>query len=78
MKIEFIMQFIYDENKCIGCGACEIASPGLWAMSAETGKAQLIGSFVKKGIYYLTILPNERGQAKKSQVACPTKAILLQ
>lgn len=72
------MKLLYSENKCIGCGACEIASPILWTMSTKTGKAELIGAFFKKGNYYLDIFPDDLEMAEKSKKSCPTKAITIQ
>lgn len=72
------MKIIYDENKCIGCGACAIYAPEIWHISNKTGKAQLIGAHAKKGLYQIDVWQSDIEIVEQSMLSCPTKAILLQ
>lgn len=68
-------KIVYYRNRCIGCGICYEQQPTLWRMSKKDGKATLLKSTEKKGVYVSpvnnTIQQKTMGVAK----ACPVKII---
>jgi ferredoxin len=67
-------KIIYYRKKCIGCGACCERQPGLWRMSRKDGKANLIGSMLKKNIC-LVVSFDPLQRSISSAKACPVHAI---
>lgn len=68
-------KIIHYRNKCIGCGVCYEQQPALWRMSKKDGKATLLRSINKKGIFQLTVPDEMMEQSKEVAKACPVNII---
>jgi len=66
---------IHYRNKCIGCGICYEMMPECWRMSKKDGRATLLHSILKKGIYIAVIDESLVGNAQMIANACPVKVI---
>ncbi len=68
-------KIIHYRKKCIGCNICFEMQPEFWRMSMKDGKAVLLRSSEKKGVY---VLPVGEGQVQRSSEvakACPVNII---
>jgi len=68
-------KIIHYRNKCIGCGVCYEQQPALWRMSKKDGKATLLRSINKKGIFQLTVSDEVMVISKEVAKACPVSII---
>ncbi|MBI2273585.1 MAG: ferredoxin [Bacteroidetes bacterium] len=68
-------KIIHYRNKCIGCGVCYEQQPSLWRMSRKDGKAILLRSISKKGIFQLTVPGEVMEQSAAVAKACPVNII---
>ena len=68
-------KIIQYRNKCIGCGICNELQPDFWVMSKKDGKAILLNSDSKKGIYSLPISEEAVPHSKLIAKACPVNII---
>ncbi|MBP8724395.1 MAG: ferredoxin [Saprospiraceae bacterium] len=66
---------IQQRERCIGCGACQEAAPGRWAMSAKDGKSILIGGKEKRGYHQVTIDETELEENLAAARNCPVLII---
>jgi len=70
-------KLIHYRDKCIGCGICYELQPDFWRMSKRDGKATLVNSIQKRGIYILEINERDKASSLKTIEACPVKVIRL-
>jgi ferredoxin len=70
-------KIIHYRNKCIGCAICYELQPQHWRMSKKDGKATLLHSVGKKGIYSLEIPSTDLKHTKEIVKACPVRVIKL-
>lgn len=70
-----MLKIIHYRSKCIGCGVCYEQQPALWRMSKKDGKATLLRSINKKGIFQLTVPGEVIEQSKWVAKACPVNII---
>lgn len=66
---------IHYRDKCIGCGICYELHPGLWHMSKKDGKARLLQSINKKGVFILPVSNSIIQQLQDIADTCPVKII---
>jgi ferredoxin len=59
----------YDESKCVGAGACEIAAPGLFEMGDEGVATVLVTELTDD---------DQVEEAKSAALACPAMAITIE
>lgn len=59
----------FDESKCIGAGACELAAPGLFELGDE-GVAVVLATDLEDG--------EQVEQAESATLACPAMAITIE
>jgi len=67
-------KILYLRDKCIGCFSCVQSSPENWEIG-EDGKAVLINSEEKKGIFIKEIGGIELEENKEAERTCSSKAI---
>lgn len=68
-------KIIHYRNKCIGCGVCYEQQPEFWRMSKKDGKATLLRSTDKKGVFMINITGAALLQSGDVAKACPVKII---
>lgn len=68
-------KIVYYRNRCIGCGICYEQQPALWRMSKKDGKATLLKSTEKKGVYVSPVSNTIQQQTLEVARACPVKSI---
>ena len=68
-------KIVFYRNKCIGCGICFEQYPVFWRMSRKDGKANLVNSTVKRGVFVLTINDFVKQEMKGIANDCPIKII---
>jgi len=73
-----MIRIFHLRRKCIGCNACVEVNKTNWRISRKDGKATLIGSTEKNGIYMATILDDEYNTYELSVKNCPIKIIRLE
>jgi len=66
---------IHHRKKCIACHYCVDVAPDLFYMDEQDGKASLINSTEKKGIFTVKILSQFADTAQQAQAVCPMKII---
>lgn len=66
---------IHHRKKCIGCHYCVDVAPDFFYMNEQDGKASLIDSVEKKGIFTVKVLPQLADSVKQAQSVCPMKII---
>lgn len=60
---------------CIGCGACTMAAPNQWEMSAEDGKAVLKGGVADGDVVRAEIDEADFAANQEAAAACPVQII---
>lgn len=70
-----MLKVIHYRNKCIGCGVCYELQPGLWHISQKDGKARLLRSANKKGVFIVSVSSSIQRQLQDVANACPVKII---
>ena len=65
----------HTRSKCIGCHYCVDVAPDFFYMDEQDGKASLIDSSEKKGIFTVKVLNQLAENAKQAQSVCPMKII---
>ena len=70
-------KFIFNRQKCIGCGICQELQPDFWRMSKKDGKAVLLNATSKKDLFLLPIHSSQLAQSQKTAEACAAKSIQL-
>ncbi len=66
----------HKRNDCIGCGACTMAAPEHWSMSAEDGKAMLAGAEWKNDEFMVGEIDEDALDVNKEAAdACPVQII---
>ena len=73
-----MVKIIHYRKNCIGCNSCVELDPKNWKMCAKDGKADLIGSKNKKGIYQKEINEIEKENAQKAADSCPVNIIKIE
>lgn len=68
-------KIIHYRGKCIGCGVCYEQQPELWRMSKKDGKATLLHSVNKKGIFITDLPGNSLPASAETAKACPVHII---
>ena len=68
-------QVIHYRSKCIGCNACVEADWNRWRISKKDGKAILIGSREKKGIFVAEVPQDEWDTLMQASNNCPVNII---
>lgn len=68
-------KIIHYRNKCIGCSICFEMQPAFWRMSKKDGKATLVKSIEKKGVFQLNIQEMDKDLSIEVQKACPVNII---
>ncbi|MDP1843844.1 MAG: ferredoxin [Sediminibacterium sp.] len=71
-------KILHYRSKCIGCGFCIEQQPAYWCMSKKDGKATLINSVGKNGLFILSIPVIQVQQSKNIAAACPVRIIKVQ
>ena len=71
-------KIIHYRKNCIGCNACVELDPKNWEMNNKDGKADLIDSKNKKGIYQKEINEIEKENAQKAADSCPVNIIKIE
>jgi len=66
---------IHHRKKCIGCHYCVDVAPDFFYMDEQDGKASLLNSTPKKGIFTVKILNQFADTARQAQAVCPMKII---
>lgn len=69
------IRIIHDQKKCIGCNSCVELCPQNWMMDHKTGKAVLIGSKEKRGIFVGEAFECDKEDNLKAAEACPVTII---
>ncbi len=69
------LKIIHDRQNCIGCNACVSIAPQNWVMDEKEGKAVLVGSRKKGGVYVGEIFDRDLSANEMAAQACPTQVI---
>ncbi len=69
-----MITLVHYRKKCIGCGICYELQPTLWRMSKKDGKANLIGSVLKKDVCTLRCV-DLIALSERVARSCPARAI---
>jgi ferredoxin len=70
-----MIRITHHRIKCIGCGYCEEGAPYRWQIDSLDGKAKLLGSIEKRGIYTCNVSDDELEQNEEVAKLCPVKII---
>ena len=73
-----MLKIIHYRKNCIGCNVCVELDSKNWKMCAKDGKADLIYSKNKKGIYQKEINEIEKENAQKAADSCPVNIIKIE
>ena len=68
-------KIIYDRNKCIGAGSCEVVAPKFFKVDSEGLAILLNGQDKGEGIYELEINDDDLKISKQAAESCPVRAI---
>lgn len=68
-------KIIHYRSKCIGCGVCYEQQSECWRMSKKDGKATLLRSVNKKGVFMIEITGAAMLKSSDVAKACPVNII---
>ena len=66
---------IHQRKKCIGCHYCVDVAPDFFYMDEQDGKASLVDSLEKKGIFTVKVLNQLAESVRQARDVCPMKII---
>lgn len=72
------MKLVQYRENCIGCNACVENAPSFWNISKVDGKANLIGSKEKNGIFILEINKLDLECNELACASCPVGIIKIE
>ncbi|MCB9362894.1 ferredoxin [Candidatus Woesearchaeota archaeon] len=73
-----MVKLVHYRVKCIGCNSCCEHAPEHWRINPEDGKAELIGSVEKNGVWIKEISDFDVAENEEAAKDCPVNIIKLQ